>query len=485
MGDGAAQGIVAELRAHPPTRAQVDNYAQTGLLIAPDPATGRAEKDYLAWSQRVRRGPLVGSDIGAAFLDTTTLNSAIPLLLTRGRQLTPINLLDLCTIIDAVVMFDRVVCFSDEGAPIRALPELGSVFQEIEAPSGGDGNYVASAAFGGFWEEASSYFSDLRSSRTDVAAGEREALQRGWMNVLGISPELALSALHDRVEGAYAPYLASELSGLSETAADEAASIAGTVGASNVLGYVNEQISNIIGLPYLPNTARIPAVRAYRVFRGEQLARELAALNIVNEAYRERLEKSRLGTLRLPLLSAAVLSKNPSTPEELVHCIADIRDKSAKLRDYRREHARLLLQADEAATSRKAAKKADAASKKLRSAVEREGVRVSDLVGLSAVWGAVAGGALAFLTAPANHLILAASILLGAAPPVAERTTHIILERAFQPHLWLLTNLAVSAQALTDSRVRQALTTIWQIGDARADRLTRRLSQLSEARELL
>lgn len=191
-GDGGAQNMVAELRAHPPTRAQVDNYAQTGLLITPDPATGQVERRYLTWAHSVR-DPLIGSDVGAAFLDTTALNSAIPLLFARGIPLTLINLLDLCTIIDAVVMFDEVVYFSDERVSTRALHGLGSVFQEMNAPSGGEGDYVASAAFGGFWEEANSYFSDLRSPGTYLA-GEREALQRGWINVLGIPPNW-LSAL--------------------------------------------------------------------------------------------------------------------------------------------------------------------------------------------------------------------------------------------------------------------------------------------------
>jgi hypothetical protein len=111
---------------------------------------------------------------------------------------------------------------------------------------------------------------------------------------------------------------------------------------------------------------------------------------------------------------------------------------------------------------------------------------VSDLLGRSAVWGGIAGGAQQFLTAPVNHLTLALSILLGAVLPSAERTTQVVLERVFQPHLWQLTKLAESAQALTDSRVRRALTAIWQMDDASADHLASRLSQLSErTRELV
>ena len=74
------RGIVAELCAHPPTRAEVKNFSETGLLIAPDPSEGQQEPDYMAWAEKLRTGPLAVSDGGAAFVDTTTLHSALPLL---------------------------------------------------------------------------------------------------------------------------------------------------------------------------------------------------------------------------------------------------------------------------------------------------------------------------------------------------------------------------------------------------------------------
>jgi hypothetical protein len=437
----------------------------------------------MAWAEEIRTGPLAEADGGAAFVDTTTLHSALPLLWTSGGPLTPINLLDLCTIIDAVVMFDQVICFAGEDASgLVALPGLGSVVQEIGAPSGPQGGYVGSAVFGGFWDEANSYFSGLRAARSTVETDEREALEHGWKSVLGVPPELALGDPHDPVRGVYAPEVARDLSVLSATPSDEPARIAKTVGASNILGYVNEQITNMIELPYLPNTARIPAVRGYRVSRGERVARELAALDIIDDAYRARLEEAKLGTVRLPLLSAAVFAKNPSTPEQLVESIADLRERAEKLRGYRREHARLLLRADEAATGKQAMKKARASSAKLRSAVEREGIRLSDLFGPSVVLGGLAGGAPVFLNEPVNRLTLAVNVLMGAVVPPAGHIAHVVLERLFRPHLWLLTDLAESAQALNDARVRKAMKAIWRMDDARANHLTGRLSKLAETR---
>jgi len=432
----------------------------------------------MTWAEEVRTGTV--SDGDAAFVDTTTLHSALPVLRVQGGLLTLINLLDLCAVIDAVVMFDHVIYLEGEAVRgLNLLPGLESVFDEIVGPSGGPADYVGSAAFEGFWDEAKSFFSSLRAARDVVAADERAALEHGWKSVLGIPPDLALGDPYDPAPGAYASSIAWDLSVLSAMSSDDTARIAKIVGASNILGYVNERIANLIELPYLPNTARVPAVRGYRVSRGQRVLRELAALDTVNEAYRNRLAgAAELGTVRLPLLSAAVFAKNPSTPVELIESISDIRDKAKKLREYRREHARLLLQADEAAKGNRAMKKARASSKELRAAVDRESIRLSDMFRVSAVVGGLAGGAPSFLTAPVNHLTLAVSVLAGAVVPPTERIANIVLERLFRPHLWLLTNLAESAQALTDARVRTAMTTIWGMDDAQADLLTRRLNQL-------
>lgn len=476
------RGIVAELRAHPATSDELENFAQT-------------QEKYAKWAERERASRLADPKGGAAFVDTTTLHSALPLLSDWvAHRPTPINLLDLCTIIDAIVMFDRVYFFTGELAEQWMLPDLGSVFQAIDDPYHKLGNvgeeYVGSAAFGGLWDEANSFFSGLRTARTGVATREREALERGWKRVLEIPPELAVGDPHAPGQGPVAAPIARDLSELSETqsrwvgpetTSDERAQIARIVGESNILGYVNEQIANMIDLPYLPNTARIPAVRRYRVERGEHVARELAALDTVDDAYRRRLEEAKLGTVRLPLLAAVVFAKNPTTPRELVESILDLRGKAERLREYRRDHARLLLSAYDA-TNGEAMKKARRSAAELQSAVEREGRRLRDVFEPSDVWGGLAGGGPLLLDASANHLLVAVTVLAGMAVMPAERITRAVQERLFRPHLWLLTNLAESGQALTNARARRAIATIWDMDEAHAEQVTSYLNRLSETR---
>ena len=355
------------------TDPRASGYINFGI---PARSAAAAEPARLAeiskWCQQPRQ--YEGSGV---LLDNTTIVTLASLL--QGDKLSPLTLWDLGRAITAVVTYDNIFHFENPDVNDDELnARLDQVaFRPLTLPSVGSehGPGGVRMLFYTTWKDTHSVMQGLEQSvGTSTMAGlEIDDLTTQWSVALGLPLEPAdivnadMSGKEWRSNGpllllklweatrtqAYAPNFESLLqqvstakprSDLHEGMFD---SLRRFIRESNYRGHVNERLASHLGLPYMPNVARIP-FRSRFYDRAAIVSDRLPSILALDTRYSERAAQAPLLSgepFVLPVFLALAV-RDAATPEDLWSAVAELRDQARGYRERRAALDKALEQGD-------------------------------------------------------------------------------------------------------------------------------------------
>jgi hypothetical protein len=198
--------------------------------------------------------------------------------------------------------------------------------------------------------------------------------------------------------------------------------------------YANQEIANVLGVPYAPGTVRMP-FRQHLCDRGTELAREVGAVAEADKAYRELCEPA---ALTLPVFLAVALSQAGSRDDVWAR-LATLRAKAGTFRTHR---------ADLDAVLAVGGRSRDAL--RLKQAVHSDAMKLSEQVGAAVLaTGTVAGFAGLATVREVAAGLTAFFVLQSAAAnrDAAQRAWWRMTAR----HLYFLSDMRAQSQQMTNS----------------------------------
>lgn len=430
----------------------------------------------------------------AVFMDTTTLATAFSLIDKDFRVilLTPVNLFDLSTFVTSTVIYDHICHFENTGfdAPGMNRAIGDSVFVPIPRPvASKTGLEGAAAVMRDLWDETVAYIDDLKSSmyRGGLLHQELDALRKGWTLVAG--RELKIGELFDEKElerwDSNGPFLVKQLTqalgkmdesfafipsiGSLDYGWTEFPLLSQVVSECNHRSYFNQRLSSILGLPYAPNTTRLP-LRNFHYQRARMIQEGLATVKLLEHEYArlaDTYSAPQDGNLRLPVFLSAILAK-VSRRGEFFEELGALRKKAESFRAHRKELDEQVAQGNLVAL------------KKIRAAMEVDAQTLSGFLSYAPVMSALGATLAAAAHAPISYVGAALAIIVAGAKAVPDATRTRLIRRLLKPQLWFMTDMTESAAALSNAMPK--LNQLWGIDERVQDAFAQRLKNLAALR---
>jgi hypothetical protein len=405
----------ADVASSGPDDPLVRGFAEFGL----PPSSVLVEEDQLddleAWRDNLRIAA------NSAFLDGTLLVTVDALLGRKGPEvLTPVTLWELTAFIDALVCFDRLYCIANPTVDYsRFNRRLGEdVLTVIPDPDGGMLRRLAVEAAA----DGTSNMNALRAYRgekDDVFAQEVQAVVDGWRATLGSDitsdgifnaawinkEEVRSYGSSGTIMTTYEPYdpawnpsaifvegrgyehlydliATTRLQPIPSASSTDRPSLRARqnlAAAATYRTYINQGVSNVLGLPYLPATLRMPFRRLF-VERASEVQDELVSVTLANQAFAQRQPSS---PLILPFFTASVLQQ-ATTRKDIWKQMARVRRQSAPFRRVRADLDRMLERSQ-----------VSGEAQRVQSAIRDEALKLADLAGAGQQASSVALGVVA------------------------------------------------------------------------------------------
>jgi hypothetical protein len=467
----------------------------SGVIDSPDDLI-----EVKDWLQEPRRHQ--GSGV---LLDNTTIVTLVSLL--EGARLSPLTLWDLGRAVTALVTYDNVFHFKNPDVNDEELnTALGEVvFRPLHLPTPGplyDPRGVR-GLFNTAWTHTHDVMTLLeRSIGTPTVEGlEIEALTKQWSLALGraLKPSDVVNAelsnhqwnspgallLGDLWQATrYSPgirdldNLAHRLESAERRSRELQAQmrergmvppeiedrgadfLRKSIRESNYRGHVNERLAGHLGLPYMPNTARIPfRSRFYDLPR--TVSDRLPSVLALDARYTERASQVQLLSNQpfvLPVFLALAV-RDAATPADLWAAMAHLRMQAHGYRERRAALDKALEQGD-----------LDITADTLK-AVRTEAQKLTSL--LSSAGGAAGESLLSSVEAnPIAHLAGMpldwlqtglTALIAGVRKLLPESVTHRLMWRMCRPEYRFLSDVASESRAITTSM--PAIQRLWAVPD--------------------
>ena len=476
-------------------RGYIDFGIPTRSAAAVEPA-GLAE--ITKWCEQPRQ--YTGSGV---LLDNTTIVTLISLL--QGEKLSPLTLWDLGRAITALVTYDNIFHFENLDVNDDELnARLGQVaFRPLALPS--PGSYNAGGVreiFNTAWSDTHSIMQRLeRNAGTSTMEGfEIGDLTRQWSVALGLplepanivnsdmsdkewrspGPQLLLRFWEATRTQAYAPRFEEERFeelrkqvsiGKPRSGADEAQfdSLRKAIRESNYRGHVNERLASHLGLPYMPNVARIP-FRSQFYDRAAIVSDRLPSILALDTRYSERAAQAPLLSgepFVLPVFLALAVRDAPAS-EDLWTAVATLRDQA---RHYRERRAALDKALDQGNLDVTAAtfKAVGTEAEKLTTLLGAAGRAAADPLVES-----VKARPIALVAGmPLDWLQTGLAVLIaGARKLLPESVRDRLMWRLSHPEYRFLSDAVSQSRVITNSM--PAIQRIWGLPDSETERFRRR-----------
>jgi hypothetical protein len=450
-------------------------------------------REVREWISQVTDGPM-GT---AAFTDATTLFNVSRLL--EDRYLPhPELLYDLATFVEGAILFDRIFHLGNPRIADDAVYRINEAIGDpliITVPIDWDKHdpyWLDSSPLRcwltGLWNEVAGYFNELeKTTPGDLSFDAANNIRASWQALLQVPlPDNgSLFRFLDQYFDTPVDTLAEQAVGLlrAEASSFGYQSRGKSVRAayllaneSNQRSRFNLRVADELALPYLQSWARLP----YRSFYEAQAFRAqnfLATADFLEHEYRSRAEafmKSRV-TLQLPFLLTAVLSRI-SRLDEFFEELGRIRLKTANLRKRRAELDRQINEGNKLEIEKLRAAVADEARRVMTS---DEKIAIAGITGIVVAFGAAQLG-LGGIEALALPAFLLYAFTHGVAHKVADEKITKASERLLKPEFSMVTDLAKSAEALTNGLPK--VQTLWGVKDARLPEFAVRFGRLAHLR---
>jgi len=407
----------------------------------------------------------------AVFFDTTTIVTAATLIdaehyPTPTTYLRPDTLLDLCTFINGVVLYDRVFHLENKHVDSRRLNEaLGNqqVFVTLpvasfESSPGGGSLHSVGAFLQAKWQEAKGYLWMLQEAREGrphahyLREEDRNKIATSWQALLPShvreaemfkgniwqdwpnGGRLWLEKLVDDTEGyADAQYLGPGWDGWEEETGK-------FVQECNLRSTFNFLVAYSIQLPYMPTVARLPF--NLFIYEREKVVKDhLGQIEWIDQQYREVANNYIAPghpNLEMPFFPTVVLNQI-SSPAEFFDVLAELREKAEPLRARRAELDEALRRGDYEAIN------------ELEVAFAQDAVRLPYLSKLTSPRVAAIAAVVPQVASVPATFVLTAIALLAAAKEMHYDDVEQGLRRVFSPTYRVLYNMNQVASELNNA----------------------------------
>ena len=482
--------------------ARVAAFIDFDIPLLFSPVTSRDDLfDVTQWLQQPRRYP--GSGV---LLDNTTIVT-LASLLADGNRLSPLTLWDLGRAVTALVTYDNIFHFANTEVNDDALnTALGQgVFRPLSLPDTGPA-YDPTGVRGLFnqaWSSTDNIMKQLEASvGTPTIEGlEIEALTRQWSLVLARpltptdvvntrrsnhdwnSPGAALLAQLWRATTTYSIKIPpgrsldtlefmKELPGAPSGYKDV---LYTTIRDGNYRGHVNQRMADHLGLPYMPNVARIPFQSRF-YDRARAVSDRLPSILALDTQYAERAAQAQLlsgAPFVLPVFLALAV-RDAATPQDLWAAVATLREHARRYRERRADLDRALEQGD-----------LDVTAATLK-AVRTEAAKLTTLLadagrsGADSLISDVEANPVALLSGmPLDWLQTGLTALIaGARKLIPESVAHRLAWRLCRPEFRFLSDIASQSRAISTSM--PAIQRLWGLPDREIDNFRHRYENFAE-----
>ncbi|MEZ6235634.1 MAG: hypothetical protein R3B68_15720 [Phycisphaerales bacterium] len=424
----------------------------------------------------------VAAPAGAAWMDNTTLVSALALLSDRGHEIiTPLNLWDLATFCRAVVCYERIYHHAHKDFDDAVANGLlgGPVFVPVQLPTHTGEGSLPTPWEGAFrlmcdvWADAHHWLKRLHTAETRSTLDGRQmaAVTAAWRTALGRNDLYArhladysqASTGWDSPSNTLLVEMAS-ITGIDETriildpqedfrrldatrkdlglpdGSDE--SLARVLTNLNLRCRINQRLAEFFRLPYAAATSRVP-FRRHLYDRALAVQQELVSARVLDDRYAEI-----GGDYRVPVFLALAL-RGVDSPYDVLARLAALRKRAGAFRAHR--------ETLDAELSRGNLKEARRVAKALRA--EAQGLLGAAGDATAAARDSVIDG---LARGDAPEVGTAISATAAATKKLAGSTfAERLLWRVRRPHLLWLNNMADQAERLTAAMPEIAR--IWRI----------------------
>lgn len=441
---------------------------------------GKARPAFASWLQNeVRR-----FDGNAVLMDTTTLHTVQALACDADFTITHLHVIDLVAFCRAALCADRVLYLASEEVDQSLFDSYfgKGVFVPLpvnlrESPA------TPSAGLRHVFDFARHQLRclisvDARGSPVEtVKHSTREALLSGWEAILGWKPELARMCGDDDEHQWFSrgsdlvKQLVEAVCHFGEIAAvwdlrQAREGYTDTVCECNQRGFFYQTLSQLMQVPYQPNTARLP-IQEFLLRQSVEVDRALWAEKRIAELARQTIGPYGPLELEIPIFLAAVLNRMSERGDFLSVC-SEARRQAAGYRKRRFDFETSLR-----SESRREVEK-------VVKALRQDGQSLAGRIGHVPLMAAVLAVTSSFAGGDVDILLAGLAVVCSVGKDIPTEIAENVSRRFFSPHIHFLARLSDDASSALD--VGQRISQLWALEAEDSRRLKTGLRRMASAK---
>lgn len=357
---------------------------------------------------------------------------------------------DLATLVNAVVLFDKVFCCRNRWlTEAMTKQHINTLLGEevlVELPVE-EADIAESMCK--IWDYTKEFIRDLHDMAPEADPDERRMYLQAWSRFLG-QPAEPYGLFHvnhtDETYASYGSHLTEEL--LRPVGDDEKSHStflcwSQLLSESNLRGEFNIRLAFLMGLPYMPNSLRMPIQRV-RYERAKQIAQVFQTLQMLERHYADAVplySRPREARMTLPIFLAALIHRIDDLDQFWTE-LAELRQKAKKFRERRAAY-------DQACSLNKSDE------------VDRLGQALLSEAGKAPTWlkittGSLLGTALASFQPMLGAAPFTVQLAVAALTPVLQEYGPELLTSGFRrlwsPQLWFLSDVGAAARQVLNAQ---------------------------------